>query len=84
MTTQTLQIRRRTNDTIDIDYYRAEALRLRNQHTANLTRGGRVTIWALIASGALMLAVIAFAPRNAVTPGVASNGHPIAVAFKAR
>lgn len=84
MTVQTPHARCPNSDIIDIDYHRAEALMLRNQHTCNLMRGATVTTWTLVAGAVLVFAVIAFAPRNSVTPGVASSSAPITIALKAR
>ena len=55
---------------------------LRDQHTCHLMRGATVTTWTLAAGTILLLAVIAFVPRNSVNPGVVSSGAPIAVALR--
>ena len=84
MTTQTPQIRRRTIDAVDTDHYRARRLSLRGRTGCDIMRGATATIWTLVATAVLMLAVVAFAPRNTVTPGVASSGDQVTIAARSR
>jgi hypothetical protein len=83
MTAQT-PTRRPTSEIVDIEYHRADAVTLRNQHTCNLMRGATVTTWALVTGTILLLAVIAIAPRNSVNPRVAASGAPVAIALSSR
>ena len=64
MTTPMSTIRRRSNGTIDVDYYHGNALVLRRQARCDMMRGGRTTIWALVAAAVLLVTVAVAAPRQ--------------------
>ena len=85
MTNQTPHIRRR------IDRHRrystATAIRLfafAANTRCDIMRGATATIWALFAGAVLMLAVVAFAPRNTVTADVASGSDQVTIAARTR
>ncbi len=59
MTIQTQQIRRRTNDTVNIDYYRNQALMLRREAMTNMAHGVDFSTLRLVAATALIVALIA-------------------------
>jgi polysaccharide pyruvyl transferase WcaK-like protein len=84
VTTETPHVRPAAGDIVDIHYHRAEALMLRDRHSFDLMRGAGVTTWALVAGAVLLLAVVAFAPRDTATTEVASgNGH-VTISAKVR
>ena len=78
MTTQTHQVRRRTNGTIDIDYYRNHALMLRREAMRNMARGVDFSVLRLVATAALIVALIAMTSRGPAPRGTAANAAPAA------
>ena len=84
MTTQTQQIRRRTNGTIDIDYYRNHALMERREAVHNIAGGMNILAWPLVAVAALISALVVAGLRVPALKGTASNSAPITVALQAR
>lgn len=69
---QTLQIRRRSNGTIDIDSYRQEALVLRAGTMRRTLNKGRRSPWPLIGAAAIIAAYVTFVPRTPVPPSASS------------
>ena len=69
-TTETQQIRRRTNGTIDIDYYRNHSLMLRRETMANVARGVNFSVLRRVAAAAL---IVAFDRDELARPG--AEGH---------
>ena len=84
MTNQTLHIRRHIADIVHLDRYRDQTLFLRSQYTCDIMRGATATTWALFAGAVLMLAVVAFAPRNTVMAEVASGSNQVTIAARTR
>jgi hypothetical protein len=79
MTTQTQQIRRRTNGTIDIDHYRNHALMLRREAMTNMARGVDFSVLRLIAVATLIVALIAMTSHGPAPRGTAANAAPAAI-----
>lgn len=80
MTTQTLQIRRRTNGTIDIDHYRNLALMERR---AALSRTGRrvdIAALRLVAAAVLVGALIALPWPVPASKAAATGAAPASIA----
>ncbi len=84
MTAQTLQFRSRTIDAVDIDRDRIQRLSLRGRAGCDIMRGASVATCALVAAAVLMLAVVAFAPRNVMTAEVASGSDQVTIAPQTR
>jgi len=61
--------------------YRRDALFPPDHGTCDLLRGATVATWSLVAGAILLLAVVAFAPRNHVTPDTVMAGAPIGAAL---
>jgi hypothetical protein len=80
MTTKSPQIRHPMAGVIDIDRHRDHAWSLRSRHACDMMRGAVATIWTLAAAAVLLLAVVAFAPRNSVTAEVAWGGDQVSIA----
>ena len=78
MTSQTQQIRRLTNGTIDIDHYRNHTLKLRRQAMRNMAGGVDFSVLRLVAGAALIVALIAMTSRGPVPKGTAANAAPAA------
>lgn len=81
MTTQTQQIRRRTNGTIDIDHYRNRALMERRNAVSAMTGRANVLAFPLIAIVALIAAIV-MAPRAPTPPAAAADDAAIAIASR--
>jgi hypothetical protein len=79
MTIQIQQIRRRTNDTVDIDYYRNQALMLRREAMINTAHGVDFSTLRLVAAAALIFALIAMPSRDPAPKGTAANAAPAAI-----
>jgi hypothetical protein len=86
MTTETQQLHRRSNGTIDIDYYRARALMERRAAMTNMARRMDISALRLLAAAALIVALIAVPSRDPAPKGTAANAPPaaITVALQAR
>lgn len=80
MTTETEQVRRRTNGTVDIDYYRNRSLMLRREAMTNVARGVNFSVVQLVAA-ALLVALIAMISRGSASNGTAANAAPAAIMF---
>jgi hypothetical protein len=77
MTAQTLEIRRRTNGTIDIDHYRNRALM---ERSAAMTSTGRQVNFSFLAAAAAALIVTAFAlPSHDPASKTATKAAPAAI-----
>ena len=79
MTTETEQIRRRTNGTIDIDHYRNLSLMLRRETMANVARGVSLAVLRRVAAAALIVALIAMSSRGPAPKGAAANAALAAI-----
>ena len=86
MTTQTLEIRRRTNGTIDIDHYRNRALMERRAVLSSMGRRVDISALRLVAAAGLIGVLIAMPSRDPASKGTAANATPatITVAFETR
>lgn len=84
MTTQTQQIRRRTNGTIDIDHYRNHALMERRAAMSSTGRHVGISAFPLIAAVALIVALIAMPSRDPLPKAAAAKVAPIMVALETR
>ncbi len=84
MTTQTQQIRRRTNGTIDIDHYRNHALMERRETIRNTANGVKILAWPLVAAAALIVAMLVMTPPAPETKGTATKGAAITLALETR
>ena len=65
---QSQQIRRRTNGTIDIDFYRQTALQLRSETMTEFLRGTRGVARALLGVGVIAAPLAVAALVHAVNP----------------
>ncbi len=64
MTARTVKIRRRSNGSIDVDFYRGRALMLRHEARCDLMRGAGGFGWAAAVAMVVLLAVAVLAPRR--------------------
>jgi hypothetical protein len=80
MTTQIQQIRRRTNDTVDIDYYRNRALMLRREAMKSTARSVDFSTLGLVAAAALIVALIVMPWPYPAPKGTAAKAAPAAIA----
>lgn len=80
MTTQTQQVRRRCNNTIDIDHYRNHSLMLRREAMTNMARGMDFSVLRLVAAAVLIVALITMTSRGPAPRGTAANAAPAAIA----
>lgn len=79
MTTQIQQIRRRTNDTVDIDYYRNQALMLRREAMTSTARSVDFSTLGLVVSAALIVALIAMPWPDRAPKDTAAKAPPTAI-----
>ncbi len=61
-------IRRRSNGSIDTDYYIDRALTSRRDSYGAAMTGGPATCWVLAAAAVVLMAIVVTAPRLTLTP----------------
>jgi len=66
-------IRRRSNGTIDVEYYRTVAESMRREASIDMMRNARPTMWMMVACGAMLFAVAVFGRHYSVPP--AGSAH---------
>lgn len=81
MTIQIQQIRRRANGTVDIDYYRNQAMMLRREAMINAVHSVDFSTLRLVAAAALIVALIGMPSRDPAPKGTAAKATPAAITF---
>ena len=59
-------IRRRSDGTIDVEYYRTVAESMRREASIDMLQNARPTMWMMVACGAMLFAVVVFGRHYSV------------------